>query len=77
MNENLKIPLMKTVVQAAEMTGLATYQIRQLVLNNKVRYIKAGSKYLINIDSLIQYLNEGDNYANEGGKENGTIRKII
>ena len=39
MTENLKIPLMKTINVAAQMTGLAKYQVRKLVLNNKIKYV--------------------------------------
>ena len=52
MTENLKIPLMKTINVAAQMTGLAKYQVRKLVLNNKIKYVTSGKKFLVNMNSL-------------------------
>ena len=45
-----------TIQKAADMTGLSYYFIREMVLSNKIRYIKSGAKYLINVDSLNEYL---------------------
>lgn len=41
---------------ASDQTGLSYYFIRQLVLEDKVQYIKSGVKYLINEESLAEYL---------------------
>lgn len=63
MNKTVKIPQMLTItqtVEALEGTGITRHFIRQLCLDNKICYIKAGSKYLINFDKLIDYLN-GEN----------------
>lgn len=51
------IPRMATINEASEITGLARYFIRQLAITNKVKTVKAGKKYLINVDKLIEYLN--------------------
>lgn len=56
-----ELPQMKTINQTAQLFGLAKHYIRQLVLNDKVKYVKAGKKYLINFESLITYLQEGEN----------------
>lgn len=45
-----------SIQQAADQTGLSYYYIRALVLDNKVKHIKSGAKYLINTDSLAEYL---------------------
>lgn len=60
MNNSIKIPSMKTINEAAEIVSLAKYHIRQLVLQNKVKYVKAGRKYLLNLDSLVNYLKNGE-----------------
>ena len=68
------VPRFGTINECAKMTGLSKFHIRQLVLQNKVKYIQAGIKYLVNVDNLVDYLNKGDNvqqaeeiniYANE------------
>ena len=54
------LPRMRTIRAAAAETGLAEYFVRQLVKQGKIRYVKAGKKFLVNLDSLISYLNEGE-----------------
>ncbi len=57
MINNLNIPQMLTINEAAKTTGLAKYFIRQLALQNKVKNVRAGKKILINLEKLIEYLN--------------------
>lgn len=54
------MPKMLTLRAAAEETGLAYNFLRNLCLQKKVKYCKAGVKFLLNMDSLAEYLNEGD-----------------
>ena len=54
-------PQMETINETAKLLGLAKNHIRQLVLQNKIKFVKAGKKYLINVDKLVEYLNTGDN----------------
>lgn len=56
----LKTPKMATINEAAELTGLAKFHIRQLALQNKITNLRAGKKILINMEKLVEYLNEGD-----------------
>lgn len=58
--KNFTIPCYKTIEDTARIVGLAKYHVRQLVLNNKIKYIKTGKKYLVNVDNLITYLNIGE-----------------
>ena len=58
-----KIPRMRTVGEAAlelkkldPNTAVTEYHIRRLVLSGKLPKIKAGKKYLINLDLLLDYL---------------------
>ena len=53
---DILIPTMLTIGEVAERTGLAKHYVRKLVLDNQIHYIKAGRKYLINYEKLIQYL---------------------
>lgn len=57
------IPRMRTVHEAATElrqmdanTSVTEYHIRQLAINNVIPRVKAGKKYLINLDALIAYL---------------------
>lgn len=56
---NIQVPKMRTIRETASETGLAYNYIRNLCLQNKIVYVRAGNKYLINIDKLIEYLNTG------------------
>ena len=58
-----EVPKMRTIRQAAVECGLAEYFVRQLVKANKIKYVCAGRKYLVNVDSLISYLNAGEGAA--------------
>lgn len=55
------VPRFGTINECAKMTGLSKFHVRQLVLQSKVKYIRAGTKYLINVGNLVDYLNNGDN----------------
>ena len=67
MNNNVSqmLPTMLPIKEVAQLTGLSYDHIRKLCLAGKVVHIKAGSKYLINIDRFIDYLNEGDGSGGE------------
>lgn len=54
------IPRMRKVKELAAETGYPVYFIRQLVKQNKVRYVMAGKKVLVNFDSFIEYLERGE-----------------
>ena len=61
-NKQHNIPRMRTVHEAAEEmkrldanTAVTEYHIRRLVLDGVLPKIKAGKKYLINLDKLIEY----------------------
>lgn len=56
----VQLPRMRTVRAAAAESGLAEYFIRRLIRTGKIRFVCAGRKYLINFDSLIAYLNDGE-----------------
>ncbi|KAF5059813.1 hypothetical protein DSECCO2_332330 [anaerobic digester metagenome] len=59
----MNIPRMRTVPEAAaelkaldEHTALTQCAIRRLVLDGKIKSVKAGRKHLINFDQLLDYL---------------------
>lgn len=62
-SNNSTVPRMRTVHEAAEElkkldagTAVTEYHIRQLAINNVIPRVRAGKKYLINLDALIAYL---------------------
>lgn len=55
---------MRTIRETAQITGFPEYALRQLVRNNKIVYVKAGYKVLVNLDRFIDYLN-GERGASE------------
>lgn len=65
------LPKMLTIKETAQATGLHEYFVRQLVKQNRVTYVKAGCKTLINLDRLVEFLNEG-----EGGKHMTAAERI-
>ena len=60
MNNTIHYPNMGTVKKAAEIYGLSPHYIRRLCRTGKIRYVNAGHKWLINLDSLAKYFEQGD-----------------
>lgn len=75
MEAKFDVPRFGTINECAKMTGLSKFHIRQLVLQNKVKYIRTGAKYLINISNLIVYLNIGDNPLINEPKSNNEVER--
>lgn len=51
------IPHMETIKTTAKLFGLAEHFVRQLVVSGEIVAVKAGCKYLVNVDKFIEYLN--------------------
>lgn len=60
MAETLHFPRMVPINEAAGQTGLSAYYLRNLCRSGRVRYVKVGKKWLVNLGSLTEYLNVGD-----------------
>ena len=56
----MTVPRMVGITEASKQTGLSYDFIRKLCLQNKIVYVRAGVKYLINWDKLVEYLNQGE-----------------
>ena len=54
------LPRMGSVKQAAELYGLPASYIRRLCKLGKIKYVNAGHMWLVNLDSLARYFEEGD-----------------
>ena len=59
-NTVIDIPIMLTIKETAERTGLSYDYIRKLCLQRKIVFIRTGKKYLVNYSQFIEYLNRGD-----------------
>lgn len=76
------IPRMRTIKEAvAELkeldsgTAIHEYFVRSLVNENKIPFVRAGRKILINLDGLLEYLNQPE--PKEGKPPlYGTIRRV-
>ena len=60
MNDTNFVPRMRSIIEVSKETGIPYHTIRQWCLEKKIIYAKAGSKYLINLDRFIEFLNTGD-----------------
>lgn len=71
---NNTIPTMLTIKDTAKTVGLSSYFIRQLILQNKIKFVRSGTKFLINFQSFLNYLNTGEGAIVE--QNDNVIRKI-
>ena len=60
MGDAIRYPNMGTVKKAAEIYGLSPCYIRRLCTAGKIRFVNAGHMWLVNLDSLAQYFEQGD-----------------
>jgi len=60
MESPMTIPRMRTIQQTANESGFTYRNIMNLCKQNKIVYVKTGTKYLVNLDKFIGYLNTGD-----------------
>lgn len=61
---NIEVPRMISLRKAAEETGLTYLLIRELCDSGKVAYLKSGRKYLVNYQSLLALLKNGEGRRN-------------
>lgn len=53
----IDIPTLATLKEAAALTGLSYGFLRQKALAGEIVAIRAGRKFLVNLDKLVDYLN--------------------
>lgn len=56
-------PRMRTIRETARETGFPEHALRQLVKEQKIVFVRCGSKALINLDKFIEFLNSGEGAA--------------
>lgn len=71
MGNLIRYPVMKTVKD-----GLPPTYIRTLCRTGKIRYVVAGHRWLVNMNSLAQYFERGDPIPAEQGEAVGGIRRV-
>ena len=74
LNNTIRYPNMGTVKKAAEIYGLSPSYIRRLCKTGKIRYVNAGHMWLVNLDSLARYFEQGD--PAENSQTVGGIRRV-
>lgn len=50
-------PRMESIAETARLFGLPVHFIRQKVTRGEIVAVRAGSRYLVNVDKLAEYLN--------------------
>ncbi len=60
MLNEFNLPQMLTINDTAKQTKLSSYFIRQLVLQKKIKFVKSGKKFFVNLNSLRELLNNGE-----------------
>lgn len=76
MGDVIRYPNMGTVAKAAEIYGLSPAYIRRLCRQGKIRYVVAGHRWLVNMNSLAQYFERGDPVPAEQDEAVGGIRRV-
>lgn len=59
----MTVPRMVGLAEASKQTGLSYDHLRKLCLQNKIVHVRAGVRYLINLEKLVEYLNQGEQGA--------------
>ena len=74
MTDNIRIPRMRTIKETAELFGLPVHFVRQKVNNGEIVAVRAGRRFLVNVDKLAEYLNS--NTIPQESEESGKIQPI-
>ena len=65
----MTIPTMVSIKEASRQTGISYEFIRQLIRERKIIYVRAGVKFLVNMESLVEYLSTGEQYDSAADQE--------
>lgn len=57
MNDDIRVPRMLTIRETAELFKLPVHFVRQKVSTGEVVAVRAGRKFLVNVDKFAEYLN--------------------
>lgn len=56
----MTVPTMLTLKEASKRVNISYDYLRKLCLQKKIVYVRAGCKYLVNLEKLVEYLNQGE-----------------
>ena len=65
----MTIPTMVSIKEASRQTGISYEFIRQLIRERKIIYVRAGVKFLVNMESLVEYLITGEQHDSAADQE--------
>lgn len=65
----MTIPTMVSIKEASRQTGISYKFIRQLIRERKIIYVRAGVKFLVNMESLVEYLRTGEQHDSAADQE--------
>lgn len=71
-----KIPRMESIPKAAEILGVPVHFVRAKVTSGEVVAVKAGRRYLVNVDKFIEYLNSNTIQTESKPNVSGSICPI-
>ena len=74
MNETTKIPHMETIRKTAEIFGLPVHLVRTKVSSGEVVAVRAGRRFLVNVDKFAEYLNTSTVQPESGADRDGSAR---
>lgn len=77
MNEPLIIPRMETIKKTAELFGLPVHFVRCKVSSGEVVAVRAGRRFLVNVDKFAEYLNSSTIQPENSGNEHGLAARIL
>lgn len=75
MTDNIRIPRMRTIKETAELFGLPVHFVRQKVNDGEIVAVRAGRRFLVNIDRFAEYLNS-NTIPQESKADSGNIQPI-
>jgi hypothetical protein len=73
MDNNIKVPHMETIKATAEMFGLPIHFVRSKAKNGEIVSVRAGERYLVNVDKFAEYLNTNKEPQPESPTSNRAI----
>lgn len=74
MNETTKIPHMEGIRKTAELFGLPVHFVRCKVSSGEVVAVRAGRRFLVNVDKFAEYLNTSTVQPESGAVPDGSAR---
>ena len=75
MTDNIRIPRMRTIKETAEHFGLPVHFVRQKVNDGEIVAVRAGRRFLVNIDRFAEYL-DTCTISQESKADSGKIQPI-